>query len=361
MFRHRSALAAIILAWVSTCAYGQELTTDAERDWKSVRSSDDPRTKIMAERWYNAIRQQEWSDFSGKFKTSAKYVDHDPNFAWVKLRVIRGTGKERVVKDVQIPLDKLSKACQARVRTISVLAEKIAEAKEDEAKKEAEEEEGADAAGGRGGESREGEPPADEAMPEDPRGGRGGFDRGLAGMDPREVVAESEQPPVVTNNGPPLPAALPPLPGRSVAEAVPSPVTTEAVPVVSREAAMRVGSEHPTSAEQLKAAFEAAFASGDKATLEQLVYWGELPPELRQLTQARLLDHAGVAQLHRCELGELVGGESTERYTLDSTTVLGLEFETRAEYFDMDWPIGEVDGKYYLGALSGEAAVNRRR
>ena len=114
----------------------------------------------MAERWYNAVRQQEWSDASGKFKTTAKYVEHDPNFAWVKLRVIRGTGKERVVKDVQIPLDKLSKACQARVRTISVLAEKIAEAKEDEAKKESEEEEDADAAGGRGGESLDGEPPA---------------------------------------------------------------------------------------------------------------------------------------------------------------------------------------------------------
>src|SRR5262245_22588581 len=138
MVRRFRLLAAILLACSVTSAEGQELTTDAERDWKIVRNSEDVRTKVMAERWYNAVRQQDWSDTSGKFKVSAKYVEHDPDLAWVKLRVFRGTGKERQVKDVQIPLDKLSKTCQARVRTISVLAEKIVTAKEDEAEKAAE-------------------------------------------------------------------------------------------------------------------------------------------------------------------------------------------------------------------------------
>ena len=40
----------------------------------------------------------------------------------------QGTGDKRVVKDVTIPLEKLSKVCQARVRQISVLSEKVAEA-----------------------------------------------------------------------------------------------------------------------------------------------------------------------------------------------------------------------------------------
>lgn len=234
MIRRTLVLAALILAWLGAYAAGEELTTSAERDWKAIRNSDDVRTKLMAERWYNAVRQQEWSDASGKFKVSAKYLEHDPNLAWVKLRVIRGTGKERVVKDVQISLDKLSKSCQARVRTISVLAEKVAEAKEEEAKKVSEEEENGDAAGGRDGGTR-GERSLEQGeIPEDPRGergeGRGEFDAGLAGMDPREVVAQSEpspgdrgrgggfeQPPVVTNDGPPLPALVPGLPSADAA------------------------------------------------------------------------------------------------------------------------------------------------
>jgi hypothetical protein len=373
MIRRRSALTAIVLAWVGTCACGQELTTDAERDWKAVRSSNDPRTKLMADRWYNSIKQQEWSDASGKFKTSAKYVEHDPNLAWVKLRMIRGTGKDRVVKDVQIPLDKLSKACQARVRTISVLAEKIAEAKEDEAKKDSEEEENADAAGGRGGESLD-----QEAMPGEGRGGRSEFDRGgLAGMDPREVVAQREPPPqgrgrgapaeeapVVTNNGPPLPAALPPLPSRSSANAAPEASPSLVPPAMESAPGTAAGPmefQHPATAEELKAAFEKAFAAGDKETLDRLVYWGELSPELRQLTQSRLLDYAGTAQLHRCQLGVAEGGESADVYTVESTTHLLLEFETRADYFELAWPVGEVGGNYYLGALSGAATPSARR
>jgi len=238
MVKRISVLAALLwFGWTSSFGFAQELTTDAERDWRAVRSSEDVRTKIMAERWFNAIRQQEWSDASGKFKVSAKYVDHDPNLKWVKLRTIRGTGKERQVKDVEIPLEKLSKSCQARVRTISVLAEKIAEAKEEEAKKEAEEEAGAGAAGGRDGETAEGESMEGET-PAEPREGRAPFDRGPAEMDSRAQMAERDsrddregagaEPQGVTDSVQPLPAALPPLPSTATSTtAVAPPVPAE--------------------------------------------------------------------------------------------------------------------------------------
>jgi hypothetical protein len=368
MIRRQAALAAILVAWIGSCAFAQELTTDAERDWRAIRSSDDTRTKIMAERWYNAVKQQEWCNASGKFKTSAKYVEHDPNLEWVKLRVIRGTGKERVVKDVQIPLDKLSKACQSRVRTISVLAPKVAEAIEEEANKEAEDEN--DPAGSRGGEFMGEDPAADDS-----RGGRDSIDRRREEPDPRRSRgegdnprrgrrgrAQSEEPLVVTNDGPPLPAALPPLPSTASTEATSQSTTDEAAPVVAgaEKVAGPDAAHHPVSAEELEAAFAAAFAAGDKVALEELVFWGELAPELRQLTHARLLDYAGIAQLRRCNLAVKEPGEPGELYTLSSATHLSLEFETRAEFFDMTWPVGEVDGKYYLGALSGAAPAERR-
>ena len=140
----------------------------------------------MADRWYGVIKLQEWGDASGKFKTTAKYVEHDPNLAWVKLRVIQGVGDKRVVKDVTIPLEKLSKSCQARVRQIGVLSEKVAEAVAEEQEDEDEDETDG---GGRGGEMRD-----DQALAEEPRGGRGQYDAGLAGMDAEQVLAEGSDP-----------------------------------------------------------------------------------------------------------------------------------------------------------------------
>jgi hypothetical protein len=360
MIRRQAALAAIFVAWIGSCALAQELTTDAERDWRAIRSSDDTRTKLMAERWYDAVRQREWSDDSGKFKTSAKYVEHDPNLEWVKLRMIRGTGKEREVKDIQIPLDKLSKACQARVRTISVLAPKVAEAVEEEANKEAEAEN--DPAGARGGEFMGEDPAADESLDGHESIDRRGRDERGPSRRSRRDRTQAGEPPVVTNDGPPLPAILPPLPSSASAEATSRSITNEAVPIVAgaESAAGTDAWQHPASAEQLATSFAAAFAAGDHEMLEKLVYWGELTPELRQLTRTRLLDYAGNAKLHRCNLGVMTEGETVERYTLNSATHLSLEFETRAEDFDLTWPVGDVDGKYYLGALIAATPTERR-
>lgn len=359
MVKCTSVLAALLLlGWTSNIGFAQELTTDAERDWKAVRSSDDVRTKIMAERWFNAIRQQEWSDASGKFRVSAKYVDHDPNLKWVKLRTIRGTGKERQVKDVKIPLEKLSKSCQARVRTISVLAEKIAEAKEEEAKKETEEEAGAGATGGRDGETAEGELMEGET-PAEPREGRAPFDRGPAEMDSRAQMAERDsrddregagaEPLSVTSVGPPLPAMLPPLPSGNLAAQPSSPEVGDASVF-----------QHPTSADELKAVFIKAFDAGDKDTIEKLIFWGESTPEQRELTQSYIIDKAGIAKIVRVDLETLPENEPVEDYTISTTTRFEIEYENETLNHTLDWPFAAIDGKYYFGAWLPKAASERR-
>ena len=111
----------LLFALVVPCAPSlvvaqQELATDAERTYRELRSAKDAKSRLLAERWNNLIRLQEWTDISGENSTTAKYVDHDPNLAWVKLRAIKGTGANRVVKDLEVPVAKLSKTCQSRVR-----------------------------------------------------------------------------------------------------------------------------------------------------------------------------------------------------------------------------------------------------
>jgi hypothetical protein len=363
MFRRSLAVSLLLLlvAFSTSRLRAQQMTTDADRSWRELRNSQDVKRKLLADRWRNVTRQQDWGDATGKFKTSAKYVEHDPQLAWVKLRVIQGTGSKRVVKDVQIPLEKLSKTCQSRVRQIATLSEKIAAAIEEE-KKAAEDDEAGAEGGGR-------------EMMDESRGARGEMEDGRGEMDVVEPAAEtrgevlpeygrsetvSESP--VTNNGPPLPAALPPLPtGVSAPSAElasgESPTHRELAPSTEDTAEPR----HPTTAEELRDAFQAAFVQGDREALERLVYWGELSAELRQETYAQLLNFAGSSQLHRCEIAIQTGGESVQQYTLQSPTHLRLEIETRADYLDMDWPMGEADGRFYLGALNRTAAQQEQR
>jgi hypothetical protein len=107
------------------------------------------------------------------------------------------------------------------VRQIAKLSDKVTAAIEAEKNKESE-----DAINGAGGE-----------MPDGSRGGRGEFDDGAAAVDPEQVAPErgrtrgrrGRQPSTsasmtITNNGPPLPALLPPLPTRIVASEVAKPV-----------------------------------------------------------------------------------------------------------------------------------------
>ena len=176
MNRRLLVLAAMLLSLAARTLSAQELATDAERSYRQLRKSHDTQTQLLAERWYGAIKLQVWTDATGKFSTTAKYLEHDPDFAWVKLRIIQGSGDERVVREVTIPVSKLSKVCQARVRRIGVLAEKVAAAVTEE------EEQGSEVLDN-GGE-----------MSDDSSGGRNRSDAGLAGLDAEQVQAEGRDP-----------------------------------------------------------------------------------------------------------------------------------------------------------------------
>ena len=180
-------MAAIIFGSALQTLSAQELATDAERSYRDLRRSHDTKSRLLADRWYGAVKLQEWTDATGKFKTTAKYLEHDPDLAWVKLRVIEGSGDDRVVKEVTIPLEKLSKVCQARVRRIDALSEKVAAAVVEEKDLAAEKDEGQTNAGdaGHAGEMSEARTLADES-----RDGRGGQAARLSGMDAEEVRTE---------------------------------------------------------------------------------------------------------------------------------------------------------------------------
>ena len=102
-----------------------------------MRKSEDRVIQRFAERYYNLVKLQVWTSANNKSTVNAKYVDHDPDLKWVKLATVRGSGANRVVKEVTVPVDKLNKTCQSRVRQIATLQMKLdelaAESEEDPA------------------------------------------------------------------------------------------------------------------------------------------------------------------------------------------------------------------------------------
>ena len=119
--------------------------TDVEKSYLAARNSKDPKTQLLADRWYKLVQLREWSDASGKFQVNAKYLEQDEKQGTVKLRVVKGTGKEQVVSDKTIAVDKLSKECQSRVKQIAFLTEKVDEAGKAEAEKATKPKDGPDA------------------------------------------------------------------------------------------------------------------------------------------------------------------------------------------------------------------------
>ncbi len=92
-----------------------------------LSKSEDRALKSMAERYINLVKLQEWSDLSGKFKTVAHYVRHEPNLSMVTIEIVKGRGAERTTGQKTVPVDKLSKTCQSRVKQIDTLQKKLKE------------------------------------------------------------------------------------------------------------------------------------------------------------------------------------------------------------------------------------------
>lgn len=94
--------------------------------WKLTKVKDRS-IKATAERYVGLVRPQEWSDASGKFKTLARYVKHDASLASVTIEIIRGRGAEQTKEEKTVPVDKLSKQCQTRVRQIDATQKSLKE------------------------------------------------------------------------------------------------------------------------------------------------------------------------------------------------------------------------------------------
>lgn len=209
--------------------------TDVERSYLAARNSKDPKTQLLADRWYKLVQLREWSDASGKFQVNAKYLEQDEQRGTVKLRVVKGTGKEQVVSDKTIAVDKLSKECQSRVKQIAFLTEKVDEAGKAEAEKATKPKDGSDAMMGPpepppGKASRPPREPHSRPSPKDRKAGANGDETtktGPAGDSPAPQATAAADPAALPSLGmPPIPGVnAPPAETRDAAAA-----TTAATP-----------------------------------------------------------------------------------------------------------------------------------
>jgi len=94
--------------------------------WELAKS-DDRVLRSMVERYVGLVKIREWSSLSGTSKIIAHYVKHDPQLTTVTLRIMRGRGAERTSDDKTVPVEKLSKECQSRVKQIDIAQKKMKE------------------------------------------------------------------------------------------------------------------------------------------------------------------------------------------------------------------------------------------
>src|SRR4051812_18345645 len=123
----------LFLALVASMGRAQERRGGAPADAKDtpppgvdkfyfdLSKSPDRGIKSMADRYISMVKVQEWSDLSGNFKTVARYVKHEPNLSTVTIEIVKGRGAERTTEQKTVPVDKLSKTCQSRVRQIDAM------------------------------------------------------------------------------------------------------------------------------------------------------------------------------------------------------------------------------------------------
>jgi hypothetical protein len=202
-------------------APGTAASSGADKKYVEMSHSKDRVIKATAERYLDLVKFQEWGGASGK-KQMAKYVSHDPDLKQVKLSIARGTGKDRVVKEFDIDVEKLDKTGQARVKQIDKLQKRLDELSAADAAK-------GDGSGGPGRPA----PMASERAAQSPegRGPEGGASAPPAGPDSNAARAGApaapavdpsasepdplgfaELPPVTPTAGSPLPPgiAIPP-------------------------------------------------------------------------------------------------------------------------------------------------------
>jgi hypothetical protein len=105
----------------------EQKAATSDNPYAELTKSKDSKTKGLADRYGNLIKYQEWGTASGK-SIVAKYVSHDPDMKHVKLAVPgKGTGKDRATQEYDVPIEKLNKTSQSRVKQIDTLQKKLDE------------------------------------------------------------------------------------------------------------------------------------------------------------------------------------------------------------------------------------------
>jgi len=130
---YRYFLVGVLIGAMGDFAASQE-TISEEADSSStgdryldMRQSEDRNIQRFAERYYNLVKLQAWTSENNKSTVHAKYVSHDPDLKSVTLSVVKGSGATRVVREVAVPVDRLNKTCQSRVRQIATLQMRLDE------------------------------------------------------------------------------------------------------------------------------------------------------------------------------------------------------------------------------------------
>lgn len=126
-------LTASLFAAISAgAAFAQDAAAPAvddsspEAEYAEMRKSHDRLTQQWAERYYNLVKLQEWVSDKGT-KIKARYVSHDPGLKSVTLEIARGNGPDRVLKEVTVPVERLNKTGQSRVKQIDAAQKKLDE------------------------------------------------------------------------------------------------------------------------------------------------------------------------------------------------------------------------------------------
>jgi hypothetical protein len=126
---NRWCLSCVLVLLSLAAARAQEPPAPGEpeeaKTYYDLRRSKTRATSLNAERLLTLIKLQEWSDVSGKAKVNAKYVEHDPDLKWVKLEKVDVRDGKQDIKEITVPVEKLSTKCQSRVRQIDKLKAKL--------------------------------------------------------------------------------------------------------------------------------------------------------------------------------------------------------------------------------------------
>ncbi len=97
-----------------------------EETYLDLRTSRDRLTAQVAERYFNLVKLQEWTSDKGT-TIKARYLSHDPDLTSVTLVVVKGYGAERTEKETLVPVQRLNKTCQSRVKQIDTIQKKLDE------------------------------------------------------------------------------------------------------------------------------------------------------------------------------------------------------------------------------------------